>query len=676
MFKNKTIIQLGDCEFDTISYALWRNRQRVTPELTASEAKLLIYLYENSTRVISRAELLDHVASERVVDDAIITQYIKTVRKALGDPARNPKYIRTYQKEGYQFIAAVKRSGESKKFYWVYLLALMLVVISLVTFQYILPNSDNNTYQTPYPLTSLKGHELFGAASPDSRYIVFSHKALNATANWQLVIKSLEQERYYQLTVEQANHLQAKFSQNGNYLLYHVFSSDVNEIRLAEINWQTYQLENIKSIKKFPAGLYTVYLAWNDDNSFYYASKPERLSPVSIKRYNIEQQTEEIITQPPTNGAGDLALSYSPDQKKLAFLRNVAYSKSEVYTYDEITKTLNQHYTLPIEPLSLEWDTGERLIIRDKETSLSLLDTRTNEITQILSSRYPVYAPFFISENMIGFTQGDFIISDIEQSYLDSSSEPEPFISSSFNDYRPSYSQETKSLAFLSNRTGLDQIWIKELSGNLRQITTFDEAKKIQHIALSPNGKLIAFTSNATIFLLDSFTGDLLSEIAGDDKSYIDPVFSQNSDYLYFTLKHGDEWFIERRVLSNLSLETILTKGFLVKPCATSGCYYYLRLSDKMLMKRTGLDAEVSTGVKLENVGFASQFEILGNSVFYTLKQNGTVTLYKHIIGNADREKVKAVNSIHFTINTDNKRVYFSTRRANDTNIEAVQTKK
>ncbi|NNJ71546.1 MAG: hypothetical protein HKP09_00040, partial [Enterobacterales bacterium] len=272
MFRNKTI-QIGDCEFDPVSHALWRNKQPVTPELTASEAKLLIYLYENSNRVISRAELLNHVASERVVDDAIITQYIKTVRKALGDTARNPTYIRTYQKEGYQFIAAVKQSGKSKKTYWIYLLALLLVVISLLTFQDFLQKSENNIYQRPYPLTSLKGHELFGAASPDSRYIVFSHKTFDAAANWQLVIKSLEQERYYQLTVEQANHLHAKFSQNGNYLLYHVFSSDVNEIRLAEINWQTYQLENIKTIKQFPVGLYTVYLAWKDDNTFYYASK-------------------------------------------------------------------------------------------------------------------------------------------------------------------------------------------------------------------------------------------------------------------------------------------------------------------------------------------------------------------------------------------------------------------
>ncbi|NNJ73020.1 MAG: hypothetical protein HKP09_07545, partial [Enterobacterales bacterium] len=333
------------------------------------------------------------------------------------------------------------------------------------------------------------------------------------------------------------------------------------------------------------------------------------------------------------------------------------------------------HYTLPIEPLSLDWASGERLIIRDKATSLSVLDTSTNEITQVLSSRYPVYAPFFIGENKLGFTQGDFIISDIEQSYLASDNEPKSFISSSFNDYRPSFSQEKKSLAFLSNRTGLDQIWIKELNGNLRQVTTFNEAMKIQHLALSPNGKLIAFTSNATIFLIDSFTGDLLAEIDGDDKSYIDPVFSQNSDYLYFTLKHGDEWFIERRAISNLSLETILTKGFLVKPCATSDCYYYLRLSDKTLMKRTGLEPEVSTGVKLESVGFASQFEVIGNSVFYTAKQNGKVTLYKHIIANDAPEKVMAINSIHFTINIENNRVYFSTRHANDTNIEAVQTK-
>lgn len=675
MINKRTLVQIGDCEFDPISHTLLRNKEPITPELTASEAKLLIYLYENSDRIINRGELLKHVASERVVDDAIITQYIKTLRKALGDTARNPRYIRTYQKEGYQLIAPVKVIGDAKKSYGLLATVIALIVISGFTLEWLVTRSVDTETHRPYPITSLKGHEFLGTASPDSRFVLFSHKTFEPGATWQLVIKPLGVESYYQLTLEKANHIQARFSQNGNNILYHVFNRDLNEIRLAEINWQTFQLENIQTIKQIPIGSYTVYLAWKDENSFYYASKSDRLSPASIKRYYIEQQREETITQPPANGAGDLALAYSPDEQKLAFLRNIAYSKSEIYTYDETTQALNLHYSLPIEPISLDWDSNDQLIIRDKETSLSLLDTESNEITPVLSSRYPIYAPFFIDENTIGFTQGDFIISDIQQGSLNLNTEAISLINSSFNDYRPSFAIETKSIAFLSNRTGLDQIWVREENGSLRQVTKFTEAKKIQHIAISPDGKLIAYTTNATIVVIDSFAGEMIGEIVGDDKSYIDPEFGQESEYLYFTFKHNEEWFIERRSIYNLAIETILTKGFLVKPCLASDCYYYLRLTDKMLMKRYGLEKEESTGVTLENVGFANQFEVIGNRVFYTSKTNGEITLFRHEFGQADAIVIMNLSSLHFAINPDSKRIYYSTRRANDTNIEGVQTK-
>ena len=69
--------------------------------------ELLIYLIEHRTRIVEKQELFDQVWKESFVSDNALTQEIKNIRHAIGDAANNPRYIRTFQKHGYRFIADV-----------------------------------------------------------------------------------------------------------------------------------------------------------------------------------------------------------------------------------------------------------------------------------------------------------------------------------------------------------------------------------------------------------------------------------------------------------------------------------------------------------------------------------------------------------------------------------------
>ena len=62
-YNKDSVIQLGDCTFDPDSFRLWRDGTLVSPELTSTEAKLLIHLYEN------REELFE--MSSRIRNDFI-----------------------------------------------------------------------------------------------------------------------------------------------------------------------------------------------------------------------------------------------------------------------------------------------------------------------------------------------------------------------------------------------------------------------------------------------------------------------------------------------------------------------------------------------------------------------------------------------------------------------------
>src|SRR5215204_1772052 len=69
--------------------------------------KVLAYLVRSRGRVVPKEELLDKVWSDVFTTDAVLKQAVSQIRRALGDAAERPRYIRTFHARGYQFIAPV-----------------------------------------------------------------------------------------------------------------------------------------------------------------------------------------------------------------------------------------------------------------------------------------------------------------------------------------------------------------------------------------------------------------------------------------------------------------------------------------------------------------------------------------------------------------------------------------
>lgn len=65
---------------------------------------LLVLLVEQRDRAVTRQEIFDRVWADVVVSDGALTQAIRTLRRLLGDDPREPRYIRTVSRHGYQFV--------------------------------------------------------------------------------------------------------------------------------------------------------------------------------------------------------------------------------------------------------------------------------------------------------------------------------------------------------------------------------------------------------------------------------------------------------------------------------------------------------------------------------------------------------------------------------------------
>lgn len=77
-------------------------------KLTSLEYKLLVYLINNSNRLVTKEELFDNVWQDKWTGDGTLNVHIRKLREIIEKDPNDPKYIVTVWKEGYKF------EGENK----------------------------------------------------------------------------------------------------------------------------------------------------------------------------------------------------------------------------------------------------------------------------------------------------------------------------------------------------------------------------------------------------------------------------------------------------------------------------------------------------------------------------------------------------------------------------------
>ena len=81
-------------------------RREETIELPGLSFDLLLFLARRAPEPATNSELASEVWQQAVVSDQTIAQRIAIVRRALGDDASDPQFVRTVRGKGYAFIAS------------------------------------------------------------------------------------------------------------------------------------------------------------------------------------------------------------------------------------------------------------------------------------------------------------------------------------------------------------------------------------------------------------------------------------------------------------------------------------------------------------------------------------------------------------------------------------------
>jgi Tol biopolymer transport system component/DNA-binding winged helix-turn-helix (wHTH) protein len=171
---------------------------------------LLLLLIESQGRVVTKQEIFDRVWGGTAVTDNSLTRIVAQLRKALGDDAREAKYIETVPTRGYRWLAAAAQaSPESERAAPVTSPAATIarvpwfrsrpvaaigagvlaaaVVLMLGSWRETSTRVLTGTLR-PVQLTLSSGLDAFPTFSPDGRFIAF---ASNRGGSFEIAVRGL-----------------------------------------------------------------------------------------------------------------------------------------------------------------------------------------------------------------------------------------------------------------------------------------------------------------------------------------------------------------------------------------------------------------------------------------------------------------------------------------------------
>lgn len=332
-----SIYEFDDVHVDPRAFRVWKAGRPVALEPKAFE--VLLFLVENPGRLVEKKELLERVWPDTVVTESAMTRVIADLRKALGDPAREARYIETVPTRGYRFIAEVRKAPDDAaipqappglepasasrllppRLLWFAAGAVGLVVL-LVGFRAMRHRPSPAASPAPAPPHTLQvsdslGLDLFPSFSPDGAEIAY---ASDRGGGFEIFVRQLAPGgREIQITADGQDNLQPAWSPTGQEI---AFSS-----RKRSGIWL------VPALGGAPRRLtdFGSHPGWSPDGSALVfqssgvtdiaAGGPAVVSPSSLFTVPRAGGSPVTLTRPGAPPGGHGAPSFSPDGRWIAF---------------------------------------------------------------------------------------------------------------------------------------------------------------------------------------------------------------------------------------------------------------------------------------------------------------------------------------------------------------------
>ncbi|HKR27732.1 MAG TPA: winged helix-turn-helix domain-containing protein [Acidobacteriaceae bacterium] len=449
-------------ELDLQAHELLRNGRPV--KVTPQALRLLKLLAANPGRLVTREEIRHEIWSDTTFVDFEqgINKSIRQIRDALNDDADRPRFIETLPRRGYRFIAKIENYEIGSATAPAVNLAERARVIAIETENS--PEFPNPTISAPNALPEHVRSGRWWMMVPAAVAVVVAI----AGAGW------------------------FRYAFRARSEPVSVKDSEATLVRLVGLPGQ----ERMPAVS--PDGSRVVFV-WKAPNS--------RDSGI----YESVVGDQDLLRL--TSSAQDYSPTWSPDGRKIAFLRDLgdqfsiqlvpalggAEQELHVGRFSEMSRSYPQHAGLSFSPDG-KWLAFSEMEAATQDDSIKLLSLQDSSVRAITShpsgfqDRYPAFSP---SGNTVAFirSSGPFFVDELYLTSLDGR-DTRRLTSDNHRIFGPpAFTPDGREIVFSSTRAGLEILWrISVPGGNLRPVSR--SGPGAQNPSISRNGEYLAYELN------------------------------------------------------------------------------------------------------------------------------------------------------------------------------------
>jgi Tol biopolymer transport system component/DNA-binding winged helix-turn-helix (wHTH) protein len=506
------------------------------PRLTSKAAAVLIELVRHAGDTVMRDQLLDRVWADRVTTPDVLTQAIKELRRAFNDDAKPSRYIETIPKVGYRLLAPVSlldteqqvggqggviavagndpelfdapvqpigASARSDRRRWLWPLAAALLVVAAVAVTLAsrrtatrAPAGSGWVASDVRALTSDPGSERRPAVSPDGTRVAYGQldPAGGDKSVDRIMLRAIGESQSVRLT-----------ARSSTFEEVPVWSPDGSQIafeRLDKEQCTMYTVSSLGGAEREVGGCqnYMVhYFDWYPNGKALISA--QNLGGVYdnmvLMRWDLATGAREPLKYERTPDAQDLEAHFSPDGQYIAFRRGLA-PYSDLCIMPAAGGAVRQLTQLHSRIRGLAWTQDSRGLVFSSNHNGQFtlytvaLDGGDVQPLGVGPAEYPSSA-----------RGSDTVAYEIPRTTHqlawvalgDDKAVPERLAKSTGSDSSPAFSPDGTRIAFVSDRSGAQQVWLYDFG--TREVTALTEFRSALLInpTWSADGKRLLVTA-------------------------------------------------------------------------------------------------------------------------------------------------------------------------------------
>jgi len=595
------------------------SRENSTIHLEPKVMQVLVQLALHAGEVLSKEQLIEAVWPDTFVSEQALTRCISVLRRELQDNTHTPRYIQTISKSGYRLVATVHMPhGEELKRHttveeagdelphapspateknmppsarrqpwprWGMVAGAALLLLTAgagIGFWH----SHREPAPPPFrtlPLTSYAGQQDQAAFSPNGNSIAFVWTDAES-GNRNIFVKQIGSETTLRLTHADELNFSPVWSPDGTQVAYLSAGKDgLGIYQISSLGGPARRVHTPLAMIHWDQGA----LSWAPDGrTLIFPDGETSRAPSRIYRETLDTQQSWPITNPPPTWDGDFDPVFSPDGKKIAFIRASDNSVRDIYVMPANGGQPRQitHDGRIVD--SMCWLPGSDAILfssnRGGKFALWKVSSRGGEPERLPVGTEDAFQPVVHgSTHRLLFTQSSAIWSILRVPLRSAreGSKATPVVSSTEQDSAPSFAPDGTRFAFQSWRSGTQELWIASRDGNSLRQLTYDSKGLTGSPAFSPDSQQVAFDSRtggySHIFAVSAAGGSPRQLTFGNSNNIL-PHWSVNGRFVYFSSNRSGAWQIWKLPAQGGQPQQITTSGGFVAAESPDGQWLYV----------------------------------------------------------------------------------------------------